>query len=270
MTADERGRTVFGAAAEAYDAGRPGYHPGLVTEVLRYAGPSAGTAVEVGAGTGKATVLFAAAGVAVTCVEPDARMAEVLRRNTSRYPGTAIEVSSFEDWRPGDRRFAMLLAATSWHWVDPARGWELVAGALAPAGVVALFWNPQGVIDDGLHADLARVDARHGISDAPHARPASAYGPEPEWPAAGSRSDGRFHDLREVRLRQETRYDTDRYLNFLDSVSTYRLLPADRRGRVLAETADVLDRHGGGVTMLHLTDLFLARRSPLRPASPAG
>jgi hypothetical protein len=42
-------------------------------------------------------------------------------------------------------------------------------------------------------------------------------------------------------------------------VSTYRLLPENRRNRVPAETGDLLNQHGGGITMLHVTDLFLAR-----------
>jgi SAM-dependent methyltransferase len=268
----EAGRTVFGVAAEAYDAGRPGYHPALVGQVLDYAGPAERTAVEVGAGTGKATVLFAEAGVAVTCLEPDARMADVLRRNTAAYPAVGIEVSSFEDWQPGDRRFGMLLAATSWHWVDRSRGWDLVEGALTPDGVVAFFWNPQGVLDPELHAELASVDARHGVADSPHSHPASAYGPaagdwsEAHWPATDRH---RFRDVREVRLREEVRYDTERYLMFLDSVSTYRLLPDDRRDRALADTADLLNRRGGGISMLHVTDLFLGRPAPRRvtPAS---
>ena len=288
--ADEPGRTVFGAAAEAYDAGRPGYHPALVAEVLTYSDATEHTttehtAVEIGAGTGKATVLFAASGVAVTCLEPDTRMAEVLRRNTAAFPGVSIEVTSFEAWERGDRHFGMLLAATSWHWVHRSRRWTTVADALDPGGIVALFWNPQGVLDRGLHAELARIDARHGLGESPHSRPASAYGLQAGdwsegdrtadevggeghlhvgWPAAECRGDGRFRDLREVRLREETHYDTDRYVKFLESVSTYRVLPDDRRRRALAETAAALNRHGGGIDMLHITDLFLARR-----ASPA-
>lgn len=272
MVADEHvdapGRTVFGEAAEAYDAGRPGYHPALVAEVLTYAGAAERTAVEIGAGTGKATVLFAASGVSVTCLEPDARMAAVLRRNTAGLPGVAVEITSFESWRPGDRRFGMLLAATSWHWVHRSRRWPAAEDALTPDGIVALCWNPQGVLDPDLHQALARVDARHGVADSPHARLASVYGQRAgewhrgvDWPAAECRSDGRFGDLRELRLQEETHYDTDRYLKFLESVSTYRVLPVDRRLRALAETATALNRHGGGIDMLHLTDLFLARRA---------
>jgi hypothetical protein len=199
-------------------------------------------------------------------------MAEVLRRNTVGHPGVEIEVTSFEAWTPGERRFGMTLAATSWHWVDRSRGWDLIVDTLTPDGVVALFWNPQGVLDPDLHTALARIDARHGILDSPHSPPASAYGPSPgdwgeeHWPAPDRR---RFGDFREIRLREETWYDTDRYLKFLDSVSTYRLLPNDDRNRALAETAGLLDRRGGGIDMLHLTDLFLARRTPAAASAPA-
>ncbi len=39
------------------------------------------------------------------------------------------------------------------------------------------------------------------------------------------------------------------------------MLPAAALERALTETAAVLGEHGGGIDMLHLTDLFLARRS---------
>ncbi|MGW6917821.1 class I SAM-dependent methyltransferase [Kitasatospora sp. NPDC054939] len=258
---------VFGAVAEVYDAARPGYADALVTEVLAYAELGDRAALEVGAGTGKATVLFAAHGIPLTCVEPDPLMAAVLRRNTAAYPRVRVEVGGFEEWAPESRRFGLLYAATSWHWLDPRRRWDLVHAALEPGGAVALFWNPHGVLDASLYEELAAVDRRHGIASSPHCAPASAYGAEPGsgeedyWPEPGCRRDGRFTDLRGHRFRQEVRYDTERYLGFLTSVSTYRVLPPDRLERALAETAEVLDAHGGGIDMLHLGDLLLARRA---------
>ena len=49
----------FGAVASAYERYRPGYPDELVDEVLAYAGRPVRTALEVGAGTGKATRAFA-------------------------------------------------------------------------------------------------------------------------------------------------------------------------------------------------------------------
>ncbi|MFB6619472.1 class I SAM-dependent methyltransferase [Streptomyces sp. NPDC056367] len=257
---------VFGEVAELYDAARPGYADALVAEVLAYAALGDRAAVEIGAGTGKATVSFAVAGTPLVCVEPDPRMAEVLRRNTVHHPGVRVHAGAFEDWRPGGRRFGLVFAATSWHWTDPERRWDLVHAALAPGGAVALFWNPQGVRDGELHAALAAVDRRHGMEGAPHAEPASAYGEvpgswagQPGWPEEECRLDGRFTDLRAVRYRQDQQYDTGRYVGYLASLSSYRVLPSGRRERVLAETAQVLDAHGGGIGMALFSDLFLAR-----------
>ncbi|MFD9720246.1 class I SAM-dependent methyltransferase [Streptomyces sp. NPDC059076] len=270
MSADGRADTVrsrvFGEVAELYDVARPGYSDALVRDVLAYARLGDRAAVEVGAGTGKATVPFAAHGIPLICVEPDPRMAEVLRRNTAGYPGVDIEVCGFEEWRPGPRRFGLLFAATCWHWMAPDRRWDLVHSALEPGGSVALFWNPLGVVDGGLHTELAEIDRRHGVVDSPHGRLASSYGDEPGsggtddiWPEAECLRDGRFTDARSVRFRQEVRFDTDRYLAHLASVSAYRILPADRRAQALADTAHLLDSHGGGIDLHHLSDLFLAR-----------
>ncbi|MFD0273062.1 class I SAM-dependent methyltransferase [Kitasatospora sp. NPDC127111] len=257
---------VFGEVAELYDAARPGYADALAEEVLAYAELGDRTAVEIGAGTGKATLPFAALGTPLLCIEPDVRMAEVLRRNTAGFPRVRVQTGRFEDWQPDGRRFGLVYAATSWHWVAPERRWDLVHDALAPGGAVALFWNPHGTRDPRLLAALAEVDRRHGLRQTPHSASASDYGQTPgdwadvlEWPEEQCRRDGRFTDLRAVRYRQERYYDTERYLGLLASVSAYRVLPPERLERTLADTAEVLDAHGGGIAMDQLTDLFLAR-----------
>ncbi|MEV0411831.1 class I SAM-dependent methyltransferase [Streptomyces sp. NPDC050448] len=254
---------VFGEVAELYDAARPGYADALVSEVLAYAEPGGHAAVEVGAGTGKATVSFASRGIPLVCVEPDPRMAEVLRRNTARYPDVRVEVGGFEEWEAGGRRFGLLFAATSWHWLDPHRRWDLVHAALEPGGALALFWNPQGVLDVELHGELAEIDRRHGVVNSPHGEPASGYRDDPgSWcqeADAECRRDGRFTDLRSVRFRRALHYDTDRYLGHLTSLTAYRVLPDERREQALAETARLLDAHGGGIDVHLMSDLFLAR-----------
>lgn len=64
--------------AELYDRSRPSYPPALVDDVLEFAGAvpgSADRALEVGAGTGKATTLFAERGVSVVALEPGGALA---------------------------------------------------------------------------------------------------------------------------------------------------------------------------------------------------
>jgi hypothetical protein len=60
------GRSMsFGAVAAAYERYRPGYPAALADTVLGYAGRPVLAALEIGAGTGKATRLFAERGITV-------------------------------------------------------------------------------------------------------------------------------------------------------------------------------------------------------------
>jgi trans-aconitate methyltransferase len=71
----------FGVVAEAYERFRPGYPVELVDTVMTYADRPVRTALEIGAGTGKATRLFAQQGVTVTATEPDGAMLAELRQH---------------------------------------------------------------------------------------------------------------------------------------------------------------------------------------------
>lgn len=64
----------FGSVAEAYERFRPGYPAELFDLVTAYAGRPLRTALEIGAGTGKATRVLAGRGIAVTATDPDQAM----------------------------------------------------------------------------------------------------------------------------------------------------------------------------------------------------
>jgi len=70
----------FGSVAELYERYRLDYPGEIVDAVVRHAGRPVRSALEVGAGTGKATRLFASRGIEVTALEPNAAMARVLAR----------------------------------------------------------------------------------------------------------------------------------------------------------------------------------------------
>ncbi|MDR8411111.1 methyltransferase domain-containing protein [Nonomuraea sp. 3-1Str] len=249
MTVDRARSVVFGETVEQYEAARADYPAELITDVLAYAPP--GPALEVGAGTGKATAGFAARGVDLTCVEPDPRMAAAL---TAKCPDARVEIGVFEDYVP-DRAFALLYSAQAWHWVDRERRWDLAHAALAPSGAVAVFWNRYAVTDPGLRAALAAVDDRYGLTgstlnqNSPVSAGASAH---------QLADDPRFTDLEERHYTRTGWYEADRYLNLVRSISSYAILAPGTRDALLREVAGLL---GDGVDMTFITDLALARRA---------
>lgn len=144
----------FGSVALEYERYRPSYPLGLVDAVEQYAGRPIRSALEVGAGTGKATRLIASRGIDVTALEPDPEMAQVLRTTTRGLPVEPV-VTTFEDFR-STQRFDLVYAAAAWHWTDPSSRWEHAVERLSPGGVLALFGRPAGLTDPD---QLAAVDA---------------------------------------------------------------------------------------------------------------
>src|SRR5689334_12388047 len=110
----------FGGVAEAYERFRPGYPVELFDMVMTYAGRPVRTALEIGAGTGKATRLFAHRGVTVTATDPEGDMLAELRKHV---PANVTTVrAAFEELRQGER-YGLVYAAAALHWTNPQGRW---------------------------------------------------------------------------------------------------------------------------------------------------
>jgi SAM-dependent methyltransferase len=258
-------RLVFGEEPELYDRARPGYSDALVDTVIAFGRVEATKcrALEVGAGTGKATVAFARKGVRVHGLEPDPAMAAVARRNTASYPGVEIEEASFEEWDLGDSAFDLVFSAQAWHWINPEVRCPKAAAALVPGGSLALFWHRvQWDEDDPVRMDLDECYRTY----APE-----LYARGPGFPgltttALEEEARGELAlcaDFTDVSVREfpwEQTFDATTYVDRLRTQSDHRLLPADEREQLFGAVRSVIAGHGSSVLVPHSTLLVLGRR----------
>jgi SAM-dependent methyltransferase len=135
MDARARQAASFGAAADAYERGRPEYPAEAVDWLL----PAGATRVlDLAAGTGKLTRQLAARGLDVVAVDPSEGMLEQLR---VAVPGVPTMVGTAEHIPLDDDTVDAVLVAQAWHWVDPERAAREVARVLRPGGQLGLIWN---------------------------------------------------------------------------------------------------------------------------------
>jgi SAM-dependent methyltransferase len=113
----------------------------LFDDLIDLAGLQAGDQViEIGCGTGQATVPLAERGLALTAVELGAELAAIARHRLAGFPVAEVVTCSFEDWQPQGSPFDAVVAVNSLHWIDPqlryAKPYELLrpGGAMAVAG----------------------------------------------------------------------------------------------------------------------------------------
>jgi SAM-dependent methyltransferase len=138
-------RGGFDADAKAYQRTRPVCPPEMFDDLMGVAGLAPGSrVVEIGCGTGQATVPLAERGLAVTAVELGASLAALARRRLARFPSVEIVTSAFEDWQPpDDQPWDAVVAFNSLHWVGNAARYARPAALLRPGGalvVAGLSW----------------------------------------------------------------------------------------------------------------------------------
>src|SRR4051812_17963645 len=151
----------FGGVAKAYERFRPEYPAEIVDLVMTYASQPIRTALEIGAGTGKATRLFAQAGVMVTASEPDPAMLDELRKQV---PNVRTLQAAFEGLPLGDS-FGFVYSAAALHWTRPEGRWSRVAALLQPGGVFANFGGPVRLADPSVEQVVQAARAPFLASD---------------------------------------------------------------------------------------------------------
>jgi SAM-dependent methyltransferase len=249
---------AFGLAADQYDLIRPGYPDDLVTDVLAHCGGTSATAVEAGAGTGKATRSFAAQGIRIAAVEPDPAMAGVLAANCAAYPGVTVVVTGFESYLPA-QPCGLLFSAQAWHWMDPEVRWQHAAATLAPGGSLALFWNFDRIIDQRVQAEVIATHRALALDIEWDTDPISGDGLLDRWPATDLAGLAAFAGLQAHVYRWERALTRRQYLDYLATHSAYLLLDAAVRTELFARVGRALP---GQVLLAEDTILYLARRAP--------
>jgi SAM-dependent methyltransferase len=254
-------RALFDAVAGLYDRARPGYPDALFDDIVTLSAiPDGGRVLEIGCGTGQATRPMAERGYRIVAVELGANLAAVARSNLHAFPSVTVEVGAFEEWPLPREPFDLVMAATSFHWLDATHALPKVAAALRPGGAFAMFASSHTAGGaEQFFIDVQRCYKRF----VPETPPDLRLTPPEQEPLEAPEIDasGLFEPAvlrRYVWLRHFT---TQTYIDELNTYANHIALPrTDRDGLLHCIAAILDDRYGGRVTKAYMTDLAVARR----------
>jgi SAM-dependent methyltransferase len=247
-------RLIFGEVAELYDKARPTYPPELIDHLVQLAGRG-GRALDVGCGTGKATVLLAERGLSGVGLEPDSEMATIARRNLAPFPQWSVATGDFEDYDPGLGLFDLVTSAQAWHWLDPQRRFQQAARLLRSGGWLALFWNRTADDSSAVRHDVDAVytELFPGLS---HHGTLTAGRP----PAGSPPPDVGFEVPTWRVFPWVRRYTASEWTDLAQTHSDHRMLGADQRRLLLDRLSAVIDTYGGSYDHPYNCWLWTARR----------
>lgn len=250
----ERLREIFNQSADTYDQIRPGYPDTLIDDVVSLSGiPEQGRILEIGCGTGKATEPFALRGYTMDCLDIGSDLAAVAATKFRRFGKVRIVVSSFEDWEPNDRLYDLVIAATSFHWVDPKVAYVKSAVVLKSSGVLVVFSNTPVRKDKGFFARVQDVYRACAPSLANKALGPKMKQQEP----AGLEL---FQEPIIRRYPWSTQYSTDQYIELLGTYSDHISLPDAEKTALLRGIADLIDKEFGGRVLKHYEAVLTLRK----------
>ena len=255
-------RETFNIDAGNYDSARPDYPRELYDDILRYAGLSDGASVlEIGIGTGQATLPFLERGDRVTAVELGDRLAEYCARKFAGYGNFRVLNGDFIEAALPDQRYDLIYSATAFHWIPKEAGYARVRSLLGPSGALALFWNHPYVrneADESNRASMAVYQKYRPDDKVPGpfdesrceawTRELAAYG---------------FADI-ESRLYHRVRTLTSgEYINLIRTYSDHNALPEPVRTAFEADMRRAIDAVGGTIHIYDTIDLYLARSATI-------
>lgn len=225
-------RRTFEEVPEAYERARPVYPPQVFDDLIRLADlPEHARLLEIGPGTGQATLPLAKRGYEIVGIELGEGLATRARAKLANFANVKIINADFETWQAIDRRFDAIVAFTAFHWIDPETRYRKSAALLKPRGALAVIATkhvlPKG--GDRFWVDV-QEDYEAVVPDEASTK-AGAPGP-PE--AVGDlnaeiAASGLFRNVATRRYQWDVTYTADEYIAVLDTYSGHRSLEPAKR-----------------------------------------
>ena len=257
-------RLIHDQVAQRYDRARPGYPAALFDDIIAYAGLAANARIlEVGCGTGQATLPLARRGFALDCIEPGAQMIAIARANLADFPAVTLTCADFERFRAAPASYDLLLSATAFHWIDPEVRFRKAHELLKPGGTLALFWH-RPVQTEASGEYVAAVQPVY-MRIAPELTDGYEVPPAPDQATTEFEAlipaSGCFTDLEIRKHYAVTTYSAGEYVSLLATFSDHQLLESSRRHRLLSAIETLIAAEFAGTVVRETVALlYLARR----------
>jgi SAM-dependent methyltransferase len=246
--------------ADLYDEARPDYPDHLFDDLIDLAGvtPEA-SLLEIGAGTGKATVPLAERGYRIVCLEAGNRLSTIASQKLSAFPDTKVITAPFESWDPVGESFDLVYAAAAWHWIDPKVRYEKAAASLRAGGALA-FFRPGHAFPKDTDPFFFEIQATYEAIG--ETNPDERWPPPPPEEVQDDTEEieasGLFGDVRVRRYVWAQEYDADGYIALLNTFSGHIAMAAAKRDflydeirkRIASRPSHTVRRHW--IAILHV------------------
>lgn len=251
-------RKTFNTDEYNYDKSRPDYPKELFKDIFDYVNLSENSnALEIGIGTGQATLPFLNKGFNVIAVELGDKLARYCAQKFSNFDNFSIINSDFIKADLPKNSFDLIYSATAFHWIPKDSGYTKIRSLLKSDGAVALFWNHPFVSNVSDKTNLASMAVY------------KKYRPNDKTPIEfdSTKCQEQIEELKHYgftnikskvykRIRKLT---SEEYISLIKTYCDHNALSEKIRNAFESDMKQAIDDVGGVIYIYDTIDLYLGR-----------
>lgn len=260
-------RLTFNEDPAKYDRFRPTYTAELFDDVMRFSALTTDMrALEIGIGTGQATLPFLKTGCKLTAIELGDKLAQYSREKFKDFENLEVINQDFENAQLDQNAFDLVYSASAFHWISRDTGLPKVLGLLKREGVFAWFSNQPAPAQEHMriHEEFQKVYSKHSefFGDK------SLIGPQERQQEAEKKRLDRlnafeqygFVDLSAKVYYGKRTYNAEDYTALISTYSDHMAMPEEVRIPFLQAIADIINLHGGKFSLSDTMLLCMGRK----------
>jgi ubiquinone/menaquinone biosynthesis C-methylase UbiE len=229
--------------------------------------------LEIGAGTGKATIQFAEKGFSIHAIELDKDMAEILKAKCLKYQKVSFDVTPFEGWNSSnDKKFDMIYCAQAFHWIDTSIKYKKCHELLKDEGYLVLFWYNAAdsesfetrLINQKTEEIIEKYVDSYFVDKGQPKRSAHSGISNEDEREAEIKASGLFEIIEKIEYTQEKRNNAEQYLKARKSVPAFASildgLDDEKIEKMGNEIREIVNNYGGYAGTTFSFSLYITKK----------
>lgn len=259
MSKAKQERETFGGISQIYDEARPSYPKILIDDIIAFSTVKKGDSVlDIGCGTGQATLLFAEQGFSVTGLDLSGEMIAVAKKKCVSFPQVDFKEGIFEEVEFSKESFDLIISAMAWHWIISEKRYEKVHLFLKKKAALALFWYTQVSKKSHFLKDAGAILEKYGGKNA------GPTGPRIEVRVQDTlqelKSSPLFTDIHQKEYFEEILFSKGRYTNLVLSYGWVQMLSEKDKEELVTEFEELYKKYKEPLHIPYKFMLLLAKK----------
>lgn len=249
-------RKTFNTDEYNYDKSRPDYPKELFEDIFDYVKLSGNSNVlEIGIGTGQATLPFLNKCCNLTAVELGDKLASYCAQKYSHFDNFSIINSDFIEADLPEKSFDLIYSATAFHWIPKDSGYAKIKSLLKSNGAVALFWNHPFVSSVSDETNLASMAVYEKYR--PNDKTTVEFDSIKCQEQINELKQYGFTNIKSKVYKRIRRLTSEEYISLIKTYSDHNALPEKVRKAFENDMRQAIDSVGRVINIYDTIDLYL-------------